>query len=146
MAAGAVDREFLCIWSARVSFGACIAFLLFLFGEPWALFGTPWGAIWMPEGTLWGTWDCIGVSWGCLGTTSGHLGLDVGWSGDHFGTYWNSGVRRNPHRKPMALKYRACAQKQASWNLPGGPAGPGETVHELQFRTYLPHAPGIRMT
>ena len=55
----------------------------------------------------------------------------------------------------MALKYRACAQKMTRWNLhpdPGGPGGPrglggpGETVHELPFRTYLPHAPGIRMT
>ena len=133
-------------------FEACISFLLFLFGEPWALFGTPWGAIGTPWGTLWGTWDCIGVSWECLGTTSGHLGLNVGMSGDHFGTHWNFGLRRNPHRKPMALKYRACAQKQASWNLPTGPTGSadsggsGETVHKLQFRPSVPHAPGVRMT
>ena len=52
----------------------------------------------------------------------------------------------------MALKYRACAQKQTRWNThtvyggDGGDGGDGETVHELQFRTYLPHAPGIRMT
>ena len=89
----------------------------------------------------------------------GHLGLHWGvlelpWDcfGDDFGLFWASSeknVRRDTHRKPMALKYRACAQKLTRWNLPGGPGGPGgpgETVHELAFRTYLPHAPGIRMT
>ena len=90
--------------------------------------GQSWGA-------LWATWGCIGASWGYLGDPLGLFGASLG-----------KKVRRNPHRKPMALKYRACAQKQASWNLPGGPGAPGETVHELQFRTYPPHAPGIRMT
>ena len=94
-----------------------------------------------------------------LGTHFGHLRLHWGvlelpWGcfGDDFGLFWASSEKKcpwEPHRKPMALKYRACAQKLTRWNLPGGPGGPGgpdETVHELPFRTYLPHAPGIRMT
>ena len=122
-------------------------------GVLWGLHCVPFVSLWVALGSL---WDALGRHWDALGHTLGHLGLHwgvlgmpwdhFGMSGDHFGTYWNSGVRRNPHRKPMALKYRACAQKQASWNLPTGPGGSGETVHELQFRTYLPHAPGIRMT
>ena len=83
-------------------------------------------------------WGVLGVPWDCFG--------------DALGLSWASlekNVRGNPHRKPMALKYRACAQKQTRWNSPGGPGGPGgpgETVHELQFRPPVPHAPGIRMT
>ena len=90
-----------------------------------------WGVIGMPWDTLWDTWGCIKVSWGGLGTTLGHLGLDVGMPRDHFGPYLTFGVRRNPHRKPMALKYRACAQKEDGRNThqdPSGPAGPVQMV------------------
>ena len=95
--------------------------------------GAPSGCLGTHNGAPWG---CIGVPWGCLGTTLGHLELDVGMPGDHFGPYLTFGVRRNPHRKPMALKYRDCAQKQASWNLPGGIRrsrrnGPRTTVQDL---------------
>ena len=84
----------------------------------------------------------------------GHLGLGVlepPWDcvGHDFGLIWASSeksVHWDTHRKLIALKYRACAQKLTHWNFPAGSAGPGETVHEVPFRTYLPHAPGIRMT
>ena len=98
-------------------------------------FGASLGHLGQFWDTLWDTWGCTGESWGC--------------SGGILGQHWTFGVHRRPLRKPKALKYRACAQKQACWNLHGGPGGPGddgETVHELQFRTYPPHAPGIRMT
>ena len=95
-------------------------------------FGASLGHLGKSWGTLWDTLGCIGASWGC---SEGILGQ-----------HWRFGVHGG---EPRALKYRACAQKQTRWNSPGGPGGPGgpgETVHELQFRTYLPHAPGIRMT
>ena len=137
-----VDREFLCILAsfelAFNSFWACIAFLLSFFGEPWALFGTPWGAIGIPRGTLWGTWDCIGVSWGCLGTTSGHLGLDVGMSGDHLGTYWNSGVRRNPHRNCPAVPGVPAVPAKRSANYSSTRAGNQDDVsftNSLKLKT-----------
>ena len=146
MAAAAVDREFGWIyasfeltskWPGMVLGAHCVPFV-----SLWGTFGVSLGHLGQSWGTLWDTWGCIGASWGCLGTASG-----MPW--DYSGPHWEKSIRGNPHRKPMALKYRACAQKQTRWNLPAGPAGPtdpGETVHELQFRTYLPHAPGIRMT
>ena len=47
--------------------------------------------------------------------------------GAYSGPHWKKSVRGNPHRKPMALKYRACAQNLTRWNLhpdPSGPEGP----------------------
>ena len=69
----------------------------------------------------------------------GSLWLPWGLFGLPFGPW-------EPHRKPMALKYRACAQNQTRWNTHTVYGGDGETVHELQFRPPVPHAPGIRMT
>ena len=95
------------------------------FGNLHGLFGTPWAA---------------------SGHTLGHLGLHqdvLGASRDSFGDFASTG---DPLRKPMALKYRACAQKQTRWNTHTVYGGDGETVHELQFRPPVPHAPGIRMT
>ena len=65
---------------------------------------------------------------------------------DHFGQHGRFGVRGTPHRKPMALEYRACAQKQACCiNIRIHPDD-GKLGHELQFRAYLPHTPGTRIT
>ena len=134
-----------------------------LFWEPWALFATPWGATGPPWDTLWTT---LGLHWGVLGVPWDHFGTPWAPCWDAWGSFWAISeiwCPQEPHRKPMALKYRACAQKQASWNLPAGPGGPagparlfylksavpsidGETVHELQFRPSVPHAPGVRMT
>ena len=122
------------IWSARACFGDCLALLLSLF---WELLGP-----------LWVTLGSFGTHFGTPGDALGSLGGAVGASWGSIGHLVSTG----PLRKLKALKYRACAQKQACWNLlggpggPGGPGDPGETVHELQFRTYPPHAPGIRMT
>ena len=122
------------LWSAGACFGDCIALLLSLF--------------WEPLGLLWVTLGSLEAHFGTPGDALGRLGGILG-------QHWRFGVHRRPLRQPKALKYRACAQKQASWNLragpdgpdgPADPAGPGETAHELQFRTYLQHAPGIRMT
>ena len=132
------------------SFGTCIAFLLPL----WEAFGSLWIATGFPWGTLWGTWGCIGTSWGCLGTTLASLGvtlwdpldswIPLGGLGpwDHFGPHWTFGVWGKPHRKLMALKYRACAQKQACRNahsilriqpVPAVLPVPAKWYHELQF-------------
>ena len=129
VAAGAVDREFLCIYASFELALKCQGVLCCSLGLSLGRLGAPLG--------------CLGPHFGPPGNALGCLGEPWARCWHVWGSFWNSGVRRNPHRKPMALKYRACAQKQASWNLPGGP---GETVHELQFRSYLPHAPGIRMT
>ena len=97
MAAGAVDREFWPIWtplnslwSARACFGDCIALLLSLFWEPW------W--------PIWSTLGSLGAHFGTPGSPSGR---PRGVSGQR----WRFCVHRRRHRKPMALKYRACAQK-----------------------------------
>ena len=143
MAAAAVDREFWCVYA---SFELTLNCPGMFWGSHCAPFVSLWGTfgvslvhLGQSWGALWATWGCIGASWECLETA---LGMPWDYSGPH----WRKSVRWDPHRKPMALKYRACAQKQTRWNLPAGYAGHGETVHELPFRTYLPHAPGIRMT
>ena len=146
MAAAAVDREFWCIYASFELTLKCPGMLWGPHCAPfvslWGTFGVSLGHLGQSWGALWATWGCIGAFWECLETA---LGMPWDYSGPH----WKKSVCRDHHRKPMALKYRACAQKQTRWNLPGGPGGPDgpdETVHKLQFRTYLPHAPGIRMT
>ena len=146
MAAAAVDREFGWICASfeltlkcpgMLSGPHCVPFVSLrgTFGVSSGHLGQSWGA-------LWATWACIGASWE-------RLGIALGMPWDFSGPHSKKNVHSDTHRKPMALKYRACAQKLTRWNLPAGPAGPtvpGETVHKLPFRTYLPHAPGIRTT
>ena len=143
MTAAAVDWEFGCTYAsfelilkyAGMHSGPhCVPFV-----SLWGTSGVPLGHLGQSWGALWATWGCIEASWERLG-----IALEMPWN--YSGPHWEKSVCRDTHRKPMALKYRACAQKQTRWNLPGGPAAHGETVHELLFRTYLPHAPGIRMT
>ena len=47
---------------------------------------------------------------------------------DHLGGS-RAAWRRSPFRVSRALIYRACAQNQASGELPAGPAGPGRERH-----------------
>ena len=86
------------------------------------------------------------VSLGSLGTHIGTPGAPLGRLGDASGQHWRFGLHRRPLRKPMALKYCACAPKLVRWNSHPNLRGDGGVVHKLQFRAYLPHAPGIRMT
>ena len=124
-----------------MSFGVSLAFL----GHLFVPFGVPLDSLWLPLGCSWDPFSAPWAPLGWLGALLGSLWLPWGLFGLPFGPW-------EPHRKPMALKYRACAQKLTRWNLhtdpggPAGPAGPGETVHELQFRPPVPHAPGVRMT
>ena len=143
VAAATVDREFWCI---HASFELTLKGPGMLWGlhcapcvSLWGTFGVSLGHLGRSWAHFGATWRCIRVPWGCLGTA---LGMPWDFSGPH----WKKSVRGNPHRKPMALKYRACAQKQTRWNTHTVYGGDGETVHELQFRPPVPHAPGIRMT
>ena len=84
-----------------------------------------------PLASHWGTLANLGTHFGHRRLHWGVLELPWDCFGDDFGLFWASSEKNcpwEPHRKPMALKYRACAQKQASWNLPAGPAGPGGPV------------------
>ena len=137
VAAAAVDREFGCIEVFLELNSKCPGML-------WGLNCHSLASLWKTFGVSLGTLANLGVHFGPSGATLGRLGTALG---PLLGCLRailclvrKKSVRGKPHRKPMALKYRACAQKQTRWNLPG------ETVHELPFRTYLPHAPGIRMT
>ena len=101
VAAAAVDREFWCI---HASFELTLKGPGMLWGLHCAPCVSLWGTYAVSLGHLGRSWGYIGVSWECLGTA---LGMPWDFSGPH----WKKSVRGNPHRKPMALKYRACAQK-----------------------------------
>ena len=145
MAAAAVDREF---WCAYASFELTLKCPGMLWGPHcapfvslWDAFGVSLGHLCQSWGAPWATWGCIGAFWGCLETA-----LGMPW--DYSGPYWKKGVCRDHHRKPMVLKYRECTKTDPLEFAcrSRGSQGSEETVHELPFKTYLPHAPGIRMT
>ena len=93
----------------------------------WGLRCLQWSLFGGPLASHWGTLANLGTHFGHLRLHWGVLELPWGCFGDDFGLFWASSEKNSPwdpHRKPMALKYCACAQKQASWNLPAGPGGP----------------------
>ena len=140
MAAAAVDRG---IWSLYAPFELTLKCPSMLWGPHLAPFVSLWGTFADSLVHLGQSWGALCTTWGCIGASWGRLGIALGMPWNYSGPHWEKSVRRDTHRKPMALKFRACAKKQTRCNLP---AGHGETVHGLPFRTYLPHALGIRTT
>ncbi len=146
--AGAVDREFFDIASPPLPpFGIPLGQLLAScapLGCPWApleptlafsgSFGVPFGCLWAsfgaPLGQLWASFAPLGCPWAPFGVPR----LPLGASGQ-------LGRLRGPHRKPMALKYRAWRQNQDPRNLPADPpdppdpADPGEVVARSAVRS-----------
>ena len=114
-AAWAVDREFVYIVGPVVL--PLVAFGLTLdsfwsFGCPLAPFGVPLGSLWLTLGALglplaviWVPFRSLWLSWGSLGAP---------------GSIWA------PFSEQMLLKYRACAQNLAFWNLPADAADAAE--------------------
>ena len=110
--------------SAKAFFGACIAFPLFLFGEPLALFGTLRGALGhslvhlrLHWGVLGLPWDHFGTLWDTLGSMLGFLGIIL----DHIGDLVSAGnLTAN-----QWLSSSTPAHKDTDG---GGPGSPGEML------------------
>ena len=108
MAAAAVDREFGWIYASSELSLKCPGMLSGPHCVPFVslcgTFGVSLGHLGQSWGPLWATWACIGAFWE-------RLGIALGMPWDFSEPPSRKNVRSDTHRKPMALKYRACAQK-----------------------------------
>ena len=125
-----------CLW---VAFGPPLAPLGSLLSAQWPPLGCPWppfGSLWAPSGSPCPSFGChlgpFGPPWASFGLPRAPCVLRA-----QFGA---------PFSEQMVLKYRACAQNQASRYLPGLPALPAEMGQELLLGASLPHAPVVKMT
>ncbi len=140
--AGAVDREFFDIASPPFPHLGSLWANFWLLALLWGALGLPWSPLWpsqaplgcplaafgRPLGPLWANFGRLSLLWGALG-------LPLGCLGSLWGALGQLGRLRGPHRRPMALKYRAWRQNQASGNLPADPADPGEVVARSAVRS-----------
>ena len=145
------------------SFFVYIGFLRTRFevpGRPLGLHCVPFVSLWGALGSL---WDALGRHWDAFGHTLGHLGLHWGVLGmpwDHFGTpwarcwhvwgsFWDILELWCPQEPPSQadgsqvprLRTKTDPLELASWSSRSLRNGT-----RTALRTYLPHAPGIRMT
>ena len=81
----------------------------------------PLGALGLPSGVIWVAFGCQWPSLGPLWPSWGSLGA--------LGPIWI------PFSEEMLLKYRACAQNLAFWNLPADAAEPAEVVSASAAQT-----------
>ena len=130
--------SFVICWSQWNVFGAHFALL----GQLWASFWEPLGRLGLPRGPPWRhfgpPWAPVGLRGAICGTlgTQGQLEM-------------TSGPKRTSNSEQMALKYRACAQKESSrGSAPAAPAAPSapylpKVAHEPQLPTPLHSRRGL---
>ena len=85
----------------------------------WLPLGAPFGSLWLPLGALGLPSGVIWVAFGCQWPSLGPLLPSWGSLGAP-GSIWI------PFSEEMLLKYRACAQNLAFWNLPADAADAAE--------------------
>jgi len=178
-----VDREFeiyiyfvplsvfRCLWLPLVWLWGPFSTLRGVLGLPLAIFGLrfgpPWGTFGIPFVVLGHPWDPLGASLTTLESiwlTLGSILLPLGCLWDAFRPLWvalgyllaASGfclLKWTLFSVQKCLKYRACAQNEASWNSPAVPAATcsyprssAELVSGTVPQTSPPHTPGGRMT